>query len=104
MFAREGASIVLGDILDDAGKKLEAEIRAAGGRATYVHLDVTREADWQAAVGTAGHAYGQPNGVGNNAGILPRAGGSTRAVHWATLPLAATAGRVPRSRSPPPGA
>jgi hypothetical protein len=34
------------------GKKVEAEIRANGGKATYVHLDVTREADWRAAVAT----------------------------------------------------
>jgi NAD(P)-dependent dehydrogenase (short-subunit alcohol dehydrogenase family) len=73
MFAREGASIVLGDILDDAGKKLEAEIRAAGGRATYLHLDVTREADWQAAVATAVQAYGKLTVLVNNAGILLRA-------------------------------
>ncbi len=45
MFVREGAAVVLGDVLDDEGKKVEAEIRANGGKATYVHLDVTREAD-----------------------------------------------------------
>ena len=45
MFVREGAAVVLGDVRDDEGKKVEAEIRANGGKATYVHLDVTREAD-----------------------------------------------------------
>jgi 3alpha(or 20beta)-hydroxysteroid dehydrogenase len=49
-FAREGARVVFGDIRDDEGRKVEAAIRAAGGDATYVHLDVSREADWQAAV------------------------------------------------------
>ena len=53
MFVNEGAAVVFGDVLDDEGKKLEAEIRAKGGQATYVHLDVTREADWRAAVATA---------------------------------------------------
>jgi NAD(P)-dependent dehydrogenase (short-subunit alcohol dehydrogenase family) len=41
LFVAEGASVVFGDVLDDDGKKLEAEIRAAGRPATYVHLDVT---------------------------------------------------------------
>ncbi len=73
MFVREGASVVFGDILDDAGKKLEAEIRASGGKATYVHLDVTRETDWRAAVATAVQAYGKLTVLVNNAGILLRA-------------------------------
>src|SRR3989475_13287685 len=47
LFVREGAAVVFGDVLDDDGKKVEAEIRASGGRATYVHLNVTREADWR---------------------------------------------------------
>jgi len=53
LFAQEGARVVLGDILDAAGKQVEEEIRAQGGEATYVYLDVTREADWVEAVGTA---------------------------------------------------
>jgi cyclopentanol dehydrogenase len=60
-------------ILDDEGKKVEAEIRAAGGEATYVHLNVTREADWRAAVATAVQRYGKLNVLVNNAGILIRA-------------------------------
>ena len=73
LFVREGAAVVFGDILDDEGKKVEAEIRASEGRATYVHLDVTREADWGAAVATAVQAYGKLNVLVNNAGILLRA-------------------------------
>jgi len=72
LFVREGAKVVLGDILDDEGKKVEAEIRASGGAATYVHLDVTREADWQAAVATAVQTYGKLDVLVNNAGILMR--------------------------------
>ena len=45
--------MVFGDVLDDAGKQAEAEIHEAGAEATYVHLDVTREDDWQSAVNTA---------------------------------------------------
>ena len=73
LFVREGARVVFGDILDDEGKKVEAEIRGAGGDATYVHLDVTREADWRAAVATAVERYGGLTVLVNNAGILLRA-------------------------------
>ena len=73
LFIKEGASVVFGDVLDDEGKKVEAEIRAAGGPVTYVHLDVTREADWRAAVATAVERYGKLTVLVNNAGILLRA-------------------------------
>ena len=73
MFVREGAAVVCGDVLDDEGKKLEAELRDGGFKATYVHLDVTREADWRNAVTTTVQAYGKLTVLVNNAGILFRA-------------------------------
>jgi NAD(P)-dependent dehydrogenase (short-subunit alcohol dehydrogenase family) len=72
LFAREGARVVLGDILDEAGHHVGAAIRAAGGDATYVHLDVTSEDDWRTAVDTAVQRYGQLHVLVNNAGILLR--------------------------------
>jgi NAD(P)-dependent dehydrogenase (short-subunit alcohol dehydrogenase family) len=72
LFAQEGARVVFGDVLDDQGKKVEAEVRELGGEATYVHLDVTREADWQAVVKTTLARYGRLNILVNNAGILIR--------------------------------
>ena len=74
LFAREGASVVLGDLLDDEGKKVEAEIAESGGKATYVHLDVTRDSDWRMAIDTAVGRYGTLNILVNNAGILIRKG------------------------------
>ena len=74
LFAREGAKVVFGDVLDDAGKQVEAKIHEAGAEATYVHLDVTREDDWQAAVNTAVDRYGKLDILVNNAGILIRKG------------------------------
>jgi cyclopentanol dehydrogenase len=72
-FAREGAQVVFGDIRDDEGKKVEAAIRAAGGEATYLHLDVTSEADWQRAVETAMSRHGHLDILINNAAIvIPR--------------------------------
>lgn len=72
LFVREGAKVVFGDILEAEGSKVEAEIRAVGGEATFVHLDVTSESDWQAAVETAVTRYGQLNVLVNNAGIIIR--------------------------------
>jgi 3(or 17)beta-hydroxysteroid dehydrogenase len=72
LFVREGAKVVLGDVRDEEGKQVEAEIRAAGGEVTYVHLNVTSEADWRAAVDTAERRYGKVNVLVNNAGILIR--------------------------------
>src|SRR5207244_9327747 len=72
VFSREGAKVVLGDVLDEAGRHVEAAIRTAGGEATYVHLNVTSEADWRAAVDTAERRYGQLHVLVNNAGILIR--------------------------------
>ena len=74
LFAQEGARVVFGDILDEEGKQVEAAIRGAGGEATYVHLDVTQEADWQQAVAAAVSTYGKLDILVNNAGILRRDG------------------------------
>jgi len=72
-FAREGAKVVFGDIRDAEGQKVEAAIRAAGGDAIYVHLDVTSEPDWQSAVKTATGRHGRLDILINNAAIvIPR--------------------------------
>ncbi|MEM7250372.1 MAG: glucose 1-dehydrogenase [Pseudomonadota bacterium] len=73
-FAAEGASVVFGDLLDDAGKVVESEINAGGGgRAMYRHLDVTDEADWAGAVAEAVAQFGGLHVLVNNAGIvIPR--------------------------------
>ena len=72
LFTQEGAKVVFGDILDDQGKMVEAEILELGGEATYVHLDVTQEADWVAAVEAAVSRYGKLDVLVNNAGITIR--------------------------------
>ncbi|MFE5137746.1 SDR family NAD(P)-dependent oxidoreductase [Streptomyces fagopyri] len=65
LFVREGARVVLADVLDDQGEALAKEIGAR-----YVHLDVRGEDDWRAAVAVAKEAYGRIDGLVNNAGIL----------------------------------
>jgi NAD(P)-dependent dehydrogenase (short-subunit alcohol dehydrogenase family) len=72
MFAEEGASVVIGDILDEQGRQTEAELQELGYNVTYVHLDVTSESDWDAAVQAAVSSYGKLDVLLNNAGILIR--------------------------------
>src|SRR5262249_8472708 len=81
--AREGAKVVWGDVLDAQGQQVEADIRASGGEAIYVHLEVTREADWREAVEMAVHSYGKLDVLVNNAGIVIRTGiEDTSAEDW----------------------
>jgi NAD(P)-dependent dehydrogenase (short-subunit alcohol dehydrogenase family) len=70
LFTQEGATVVFGDILDAEGAQVEAAIRAQGGEATYVHLNVTREEDWQQAVQLAEARYGKLDILVNNAAIV----------------------------------
>ena len=79
LFAREGAAVVIGDILDEDGLRLEAEIRELGGRATYVHLDVTQVDQWESAVSRAVSEYGKLDILVNNAGITGMEGGGSPA-------------------------
>jgi NAD(P)-dependent dehydrogenase (short-subunit alcohol dehydrogenase family) len=69
LFAKEGARVVLGDVLEVEGKATEEQVRAAGGEATFVRLDVTSESDWQSAVATAERLYGKLDVLVNNAGV-----------------------------------
>jgi NAD(P)-dependent dehydrogenase (short-subunit alcohol dehydrogenase family) len=72
LFAKEGAKVTIGDLLEDEGRKLEAEIAAAGGEAIFVHLDVTSEAEWQHAVETTVSRFGKLDILVNNAGSSGR--------------------------------
>ena len=72
MFCREGAKVVLGDINTDGGERTAAQIRADGGEARFVKLDVTREEDWVDAVTAAVAAYGRLDILVNNAGTGAR--------------------------------
>ena len=69
LFVSEGAKVVIGDVLEAQGREVEAEIKAGGGEAVFVRLDVTNEADWQRAVETAVSQFGQLHILVNNAGV-----------------------------------
>lgn len=62
-FAAEGASVIVADVADDLGEATAAEI---GPAARYVHLDVTQEASWEAALAGVDALHV----LVNNAGIL----------------------------------
>jgi NAD(P)-dependent dehydrogenase (short-subunit alcohol dehydrogenase family) len=70
LMAAAGASVVIGDLLDAQGEATVAEIRKAGGQAEYIHLDVTSETDWQAAIARATGRFGKLDILVNNAGVF----------------------------------
>ncbi|MCC2596713.1 3-hydroxyacyl-CoA dehydrogenase [Pusillimonas sp. MFBS29] len=67
MLVAEGAKVILADVQDEAGQQLAAELGQS-----YVHCDVTQEADGQAVVDAALKA-GQLFGLVNCAGVAPAA-------------------------------
>jgi NAD(P)-dependent dehydrogenase (short-subunit alcohol dehydrogenase family) len=69
IFAREGARVVVADLLEREGQQTVDTIKAAGGQARFVKLDVTSEAEWRAAVEATVGAFGTIDILVNNAGI-----------------------------------
>ena len=69
LFTKEGAKVIICDILDQEGRDVEIKVRASGGDAMYSHLDVTRDDDWKRAVDLAESRYGKLDILVNNAGI-----------------------------------
>jgi NAD(P)-dependent dehydrogenase (short-subunit alcohol dehydrogenase family) len=73
VFAREGASVVLTDIQESAGRGVEREITAAGGSAIFDGADVTRDSDCGRIVNLAVRQFGGLHIVVNSAGMIRRA-------------------------------
>ena len=70
LMAQAGASVVVGDVLDERGRQTVAAINAAGGKAEYTHLDVTKEEVWTAAINLATGRFGKLDILVNNAGVF----------------------------------
>ncbi len=70
LLVEEGAKVVIGDVLDDEGEALAAEINEIGDVARYVHLDVSRPDQWDTAVAAATGEFGKLDVLVNNAGIV----------------------------------
>jgi 3(or 17)beta-hydroxysteroid dehydrogenase len=68
-FAEEGASVVASDINEETGQQTIQQIKAAGGEATFVKVDVSQAADIENMVQKAVKGYGKLDILVNNAGI-----------------------------------
>jgi len=69
LFAREGATVVVADILEAEGRALVADIVAGGGDALFVKLDVADEAQWEAVIAEVTDRFERIDILVNNAGI-----------------------------------
>ncbi len=72
-FAREGARVAVGDLLEEEGARLESEIAEAGGDCIFIRLDVTSEESWANAVELTVSRYGRLDVLVNNAGVYQKA-------------------------------
>lgn len=70
LLVAEGARVMLGDVLDEVGRALAAEL---GANAGFVHLDVTRPEEWTNAVAQCVDAFGGLDVLINNAGVASAA-------------------------------
>jgi 3(or 17)beta-hydroxysteroid dehydrogenase len=68
-FGKEGARVVIADVLEGEGKIVAGEIENAGGSATFMTLDVTDEANWNKVVADTVAVHGRLDILVNNAGI-----------------------------------
>jgi NAD(P)-dependent dehydrogenase (short-subunit alcohol dehydrogenase family) len=69
IFAREGAKVVVADMLEAEGREVAAEITRNNGSAIFQKLDVSSEAEWRAAIDATLAAYGKLDILVNDAGI-----------------------------------
>lgn len=86
LVAREGAAVVIADVLPEMGEAVAADINAGQGRAMFVRADVTSEADWRALIDGTLRAYGGLDILVNNAGVSGSAvGGELSLEGWNKL-------------------
>ena len=69
LFAKEGAAVVIADVLQKEGEAVAADICAGQGRSIFVKTDVTSEAAWDRLIATTMATYGKLDILVNNAGI-----------------------------------
>jgi 3-oxoacyl-[acyl-carrier protein] reductase len=71
-FAAEGAAILVNDVNDENGERIAGQLRDAGGKAAYLHGDVSKDADTGAMLDAALKQFGRVDIVVNNAGVSHR--------------------------------
>ncbi len=69
MFAGEGACVAIGDVLEEEGRRVVEQISETGGRAIFLPLDVTSEAQWDSAIAATVREFGKLDILVNNAGV-----------------------------------
>jgi NAD(P)-dependent dehydrogenase (short-subunit alcohol dehydrogenase family) len=69
VFAREGAKVVVADVVVEGGEETVRVLKLAGGEATFVKADVSRATEVQALVQKTVETYGRLDCAFNNAGI-----------------------------------
>src|SRR5258708_32509819 len=67
LMVEAGAKVAIGDVLDERGQATVRALDPTGGAALYTHLDVTREADWNAALAAVVGRFGGLGILVNNA-------------------------------------
>ena len=70
LFAREGAAIAIGDVLEEDGNRVAESINDTGGQAMFRKLDVSDQSSWAEMVDATTEQFGKLNILINNAGIL----------------------------------
>ena len=74
LLAKEGAAVVIADLLEKEGRLDETSIIKSGGQGLFINLDVTNEDSWNSAVDAAVSNVGKLDILVNNAGVSHRAG------------------------------
>jgi len=74
LLAKEGAAVVIADLLEKEGRLVETSIIKSGGQGLFINLDVTNEDSWNSAVDAAVSNFGKLDILVNNAGVSHRAG------------------------------
>ena len=80
LFAEHGASVAFGDVLEEEGRQVEAEIQETGAEALFIPLDVSSEEAWQTAIAATVERFGKLDVLVNNAGIRGEGGAEDTSV------------------------
>ena len=70
LMVEAGAKVAIGDVLDERGEETARAIAGSDNAAIYKHLDVTREEEWEAAIGATVSRFGGLDILVNNAGLF----------------------------------
>jgi len=85
LFAGEGAKVIIADVLEQEGRKIEADISETGGIGLFVRLDVTDESQWEDVIATVVSRFGKLDVLVNNAGISGSDPDKTNTEAWDRL-------------------